>query len=146
MSQEKRVEGEQARKPEGRAERVPLGTQRLKLQAPTRLGFCRRWINDTPGRLQQARAGGYEHVKDEAETEHTGRAMHVSAIVGVTEGGHPLKAYLMEIPERLYEQDQAAKQVSLDKTDEAIKRGDLHGDVGADGRYSPQPGITIERR
>lgn len=140
---ETRAAGEQARAPQGRAERVPLGTPRLKMQAPHRAGFRRRWVNDTPGRIQNAINGGYEHVAD--EIEHRG-GQHKSAIVGVGDAGEPLKAYLMEIPEHLYEQDQAAKGAVLDQTDEAIKRGGFHGDVGTDGRYVPKDGIKIERR
>ena len=79
--------------------------------------FHYHWINDTPGRVAQAEANGYQFVlADEVGSE-------VVRLVGVQESGEPLKSYLMKIKMEWYMEDQAALQGKLDKVDSAIKSG-----------------------
>lgn len=118
--------------PDGR-ERVPFGSQRMKLQFPQRPGFVRHLFNDEPGRIQDALNAGYVHVKDETTGKPTTR------IVGVAREGGGLFGYLMEIPEEFYNADQALKMEPLDAFDAAIRSGKVDGKVpGHDGRYVPR--------
>lgn len=60
----------------------------------------------------------------------------MSQIVGTKEGGEPLRAYLMEIREDWYKEDQAAKTKRTDEIEAQIRRGkDEHGEIGKDGRF-----------
>lgn len=125
------VQDEQPR----RASRKPFGAMDQKLAYAQREGFHRHWFNDTPGRVARAIEAGYEHVKDMA-------GKTVSRVVGTAEGGGPLTAFLMEIPEEWYKQDMAAQQKDIDLKEEAIRRGKFESKEG-DGRYIPSQGISI---
>lgn len=86
-----------------RPARVPFGSQRQKLAYAAREGFHRHWFNDVGGRIQQALAAGYTHVKD-------GSGKNVSHIGGSNPHGGALTMFLMEIPEEWHQEDLAAKQ------------------------------------
>lgn len=131
-----------------RKTRVPLGVPRAKLQAPEIKGFRTRWINDYTGRIEQAIAGGYEHVyeKDlQGEAGNTDLGEKVSRIVGRNEDASPLRAFLMKIKEEWYQEDQRAKRKQLDETDAAIRRGKLN-EQPDDRRYIPREGITVSNK
>lgn len=132
ITQEKRGPG---RPPKG-AGRKPFGGVTQRLAYPQRPNYHRHWFNDVPGRIQRAEEAGYEHVLDN-------EGKKVSAIVGTAEGGGALHAYLMEIPQEWYDQDMAAQQAEIDKTEEAMKSGTFQGKEG-DGRYVPKQGISIK--
>lgn len=117
----RRGERAQDRQGRGRKRRTPMGAPQLKLDAPTRPGFNRRWFNDTPGRIDKALQHDWTHVMQ--ETKADGEPQPVKALVGRTPEGQPLHAYLMEIPEEYYAEDQAAKQEAVDAVDQAIRRG-----------------------
>lgn len=129
--------------------RVPLGVPRTKLAVPKRAGYERRWVNDDDkGRLQAAQEGGYTFVTDpNLKVGEDGGGdktdSRVSRIVGRAEGGKPLRAFLMEIPSELYQQDQASKQAALDEMDRAIRKGRLRSD-GEEHRYVPDDGRAIK--
>ena len=119
-----------------RPNRKPFGAMELTLAYPERPGFHRHWFNDVPARVSRALEAGYEHVKD-----NTGK--NVNKVVGTTEGGQPLSAFLMEIPEEWYKEDMAAQQREIDAKEAAMKRGELESQPG-DGRYVPAQGISIK--
>jgi hypothetical protein len=149
-TREEQVAKVEAREGSGRSKRIPLGVARSKLSVPQRQGYVRRWINDTEGRLINATDGGYEYAKDQSlqigspdiDNENRDLGTRISRVVDKSTGQ---KAYLMEIKEEFYKEDQAAKQADLDVTDNLIKNGKL--DDG-EGRYIPEKGrgISIERR
>ena len=131
--------------------RRPLGSRRAKLSIdgyqlpPDKVA---RWINDRPGRIQDALDGGYEFVDAPnavvGEEPLSGRdklSNRISRNVGPDEQGNPMKAYYMIIDKDLYEQDQREKQSYVDETDAAIKGGNIDG-KSSDGRYDA--GIKIE--
>ncbi len=118
--------------------RIPLGTSIARLSNDQRPGYYRRWINDVPGRLERARRAGYEHVKDP-------KGEPVSTPAGTQEQGGGLRAYLMEMPNELRNEDLAAKSATVDEIDNAINRGKFKEQQG-DNRYVPDSGISITRR
>ena len=119
-----------------RPARKPFGGLSLKLDYPNREGFHRHWFNDVPGRIARAQEAAYEHVKDAS-------GKPVSRIVGTAEGGGALTAFLMEIPEELYQLDMKAEQDVIDDKEEMIRRGALDKQEG-DNRYVPSQGISIK--
>lgn len=139
-----------SREDTGRSKRVPLGVARSKLSVPDRPGYKRRWVNDTEGRLAYAEQGGYEFVSDsklqigspDVDNENRDLGARVSRVVDKSTGQ---KAYLMEIKEEFYEEDQAAKRKAVKAKDDLIKHGKLDDD---EGRYVPDKGkgIHIETR
>lgn len=147
MAREARAE---SREETGRNSRVPLGVARAKLSVPTRKGFVRRWVNDTEGRLQMAEQGGYQFATDQSlqigdpdvDNQNRDLGARISRVVDKTTGQ---KAYLMEIKEEFYREDQRAKATKVAETDRLIKTGKL--DDG-EGRYIPDEGrgISIETR
>ncbi len=120
MARQAREEG---REETGRRKRIPLGVPQLKLSAPKRAGFHRHWLNDTGGRIQAAEQAGYSFVENEQASEEEGRARYLSRVVGVKEDGSPMTAYLMEIRQDWYDEDQAEKQNQITAKESEIRRG-----------------------
>jgi len=143
------------RKKADRTKRIPLGSPHRKLNVAgvdfNERGTVGRWINDSAGRLQQAQQGGYDFVQDptitigDAEDGNSDLGSSVSRVVGKNEDGTPLRAYLMEIPKEMYDEDQKAKQAELDKVDEAIQKGQHQNTLGPRG-YVPPGGIIYNPR
>lgn len=126
---------------EGRRRRKPLGTTEQKLARPHNKGFVRRWLNDTPGRVERAKEAGYRHVRTD-----DGEKSPEVAVVGVSEDGSPLHAYLMEIPEKYYKEDQLEKERPLAEFDKVLKRGNITGADPKDTEsyYVPDEGISVK--
>lgn len=118
-----------------RPERKPFGSMSLKLAYPVRPGFHRHLFNDIPGRVQRAQEAGYEHVKG-------GDGKPVCRIVGTAEGGGPLTAFLMEIPEEWYNADMKLEQEQIDAKEEVMRRGKFES---PDQGYVPSQGISIRQ-
>jgi len=134
-----------------RTARIPLGTPRRKLSFDNQdPNYVYRWINDAPGRLQNAEVGGYEYVTtDEAQSgigdedmrnEDTGMGEKISAVVDSRTGK---KAYLMKIKRQWYEEDQAEKQRPLNEFDDQLRRVSDQYSSGVDNRYVPKGGMKI---
>lgn len=125
----------------GRSKRVLLGGTSLKLDAPKRNGYVRRWFNDAEGRVETAEQAGYSFVHDgRAESE---QPVRVRRRVGTNADGTPLYAYLMEKPEEFYQEDQALKRQPLDEIDEAIFGGQVRGAQARDtGNFYSRVNIT----
>ena len=139
-----------AKKPRKR-ERVPFGGRRQRLKTEQRTGFVRRWFNDTEDRIQRALDAGYTFVKDDVSVgqgqigeENTDMNGSVSKIVSKG-GGEPVRAYLMEIPENFYLQDQAEKEKINRMVDDAIRAGTPSG-ANVEHGYIPRDGIKHEHR
>ena len=121
----------------------------LKLHAPKREGFVRRWVNDKGNRIAELEEIGYTLV-EERGIDTDGPGSRVNRLAGTHEGGAPLKTYLMEIPEEYYREDQQDKDEALKEFDREISEGrDPSGEI--DPRHSYRPGevrhsaISIER-
>lgn len=149
-SREETAQRNASREETGRSTRVPLGVARAKLSVPVRPGYVRRWVNDTEGRLLQAEQGGYQYATDQnlqigapdIDNENRDLGARISRVVDKSTGQ---KAYLMEIKEGFYKEDQAMKAAKVAEKDNLIKHGKL--DDG-DSRYIPDKGrgISIETR
>lgn len=126
-----------------REKRTPFGRRQSRLAYPKRPGYHRHWFADHAGRIEEATAAGYEHVRD-----HEGRI--VQKHQGKHKDGRAMVGYLMEIPEVLWKEDRLAQQKGDDLTEQAIRRGVPRG---ADGKvaeeagnfYVPSTGISVKR-
>ncbi len=126
-------------KSKGKVARVPFGGFRLKLQLSDEdmKGFKERkmvvhWFNDDPGRIERALGGGYNFVDPEHAMSLGQGALHrdgkdsesnnrVSIVVNRSD---PItRAYLMEIKEKFYKEDQRAKETVNAKVDEVLALG-----------------------
>lgn len=142
-----------------RKTRVPPGIPSKNLEYPTRPGYARRVVCDRHGRLEKFERGGWSFVtQDNLEELNTGTLKagtregtdsRVCQIVGSHKDGSPMKGYLMEIPEELYNEDQAEKMAHVDALEGGLRQGvdsDGSGRPGQDGRYIPSTGIKIEQK
>ena len=141
---------------EGKTARVPFGAQRLKLQLSDadekeflRKGYVLRWINDQDGRIERARSGGYEYVKPEEATSlgqgviHQGNTDIGSVVSKVVSKGEPIiRAYLMKIQKKYYDEDQKAKNRKLDELDQTLNAGRAGG-ANVENAYGK--GVTYTR-
>jgi hypothetical protein len=116
-------------------------------------GYHLHIFNDTPGRIEQALDVGYEFVSPEevggvginTVSRNTDLGDKVRFLVGKTENGEAMYAYLMKLRSEFYEEDQAALQSRIDKVDGAIRRGEITADGhSSDGRYIPREGISMK--
>ena len=135
---------------EGQRVRVPFGARRSKLQlsddeaaAFAEAGYVLRWINDRDGRIERAIAGGYQYVKPEEATSvgsteigqgNTDLGGKVSKVV--SRGEPVIRAYLMKIKKKYYDEDQAAKEAVNAKVDEALGQGKAGG-ANVENAYVP---------
>lgn len=122
--------------PRQRVKRKPFGSLDQQLAYPARENYHRHWFNDVGNRIARAGEAGYEHVKDKDNK-------NVSHVVGTADGGGPLRAFLMEIPEEWYQEDMRAQQDDIDDKESAIKRGELNKAEGSHS-YVPSQGISIK--
>jgi len=124
-----------------RPHRTPIAT-RDPLKFGKREGYRRRVVNDVKdgARVQMFLDAGWRFVEGATTSAdgEAGRASQMGSAVrrSVGEGTH---AYLMEIPEELYMQDQKKKWDKLD----ALEKGMINESADrVEGRYG---GITINR-
>ena len=131
-----------ARGKQNRRERVPFGVPRRKMTLDRNTeaelkaaGKVPRWINDEDhgSRLEQAQDGGYEFIQAKGseavgegkEVQERDRA--IKKLVGTHKDGKPKYAYLMAIDEKYHKEDQAKKEATNAKVDEAIRGGNPTG-------------------
>lgn len=117
-----------------RPKRVPLHEQRQqRLKAPERTGFKRHWFNDIHDRLQSAYLAGWEHVVNSNIQVGEGSSKdekNLGATVSRDVGG--IRAYLMEIPIELWQEDQMAKIAAR-----KLNRNNVTKIKKSEGQYSP---------
>jgi hypothetical protein len=107
-----------------RTERTPVGRAN-RLVATKRPGFVSRWVNDIEDRITIFLAAGYTFVTDPNADKSVNLAQDPSSLssrISRSVGGGT-QAYLMEIPEEYYKEDQLAKQKEVDEIDAQIKEG-----------------------
>ena len=135
------MQSEDVREGTGRKKRTPLSAVQQRLQVRNcPPGYVARWVNDTGGRIQLALQGDYQFVTDEgvlAERAGTAGAESDRRVSYIVDKSTGMRAYLMAIRQEFYDEDQKAKQAHLDKTDQALKKGQ-HAREADDGRYEPE--------
>lgn len=105
-----------------RRRRASVGDLAMKLSAPTRPGFVRRWMNDAKNRLAQAEELAYDFVTDTGiQSSDTGS--RISRLVGTGENGEPLRAYLMETPVEEYQRGIDEREENHRQIEQAIIAG-----------------------
>ena len=118
-------------------------------------GYHLHIFNDEPGRIQTAIDGGWEFVtpdevggvKDSVTSGNTDLGDKVRFLVGTSEKGDGLYAYLMKIKEEWWEEDQAEIQKRNDRVDDAIRGGvNVASGTSAEGFYSPKGGISYKTK
>ena len=114
-----------------RPERVPLHEQNKDVMTTDQKpGYIRRWVNDTPGRINKFLMAGWAVVEDETKVGDEGAKEQNQALgsgarkqVSVDrKTNQPIYGILMEIKESLYKKDQAAKQKIEDAKMEDLNR------------------------
>lgn len=127
-----------------RRRRASVGGHALKLNAPTRPGYTRRWFNDDGNRIADAHELAYEFVH-EAGVQTSSPGSRVSRLVGTKANGEPLHAFLMETPNELYAEGLAEKEAHNRQIDDAIIAGrDSTGQMSSTETYG-QGSIQTDR-
>lgn len=91
--------------------RKPLGEYSQKLALPKRPGYHRHWFNDTAGRIEEAEANGWAHVRGTDNKP-------ISRCVGTGRDKGALYAFAMEIPEVFWLEDMDARnRLAAEKMD-----------------------------
>lgn len=121
--------------PKDRPKRIPLHEQRRDiLTAPRKPGFVRRIINDVGNRVSNFLTAGYRIVEDKNIFLGEGVDNNQSLGSGARKGvGRGVTGVLVEIPEELYKEDQAAKQREIDEREKAMQRNLNSGQGGTYG-------------
>jgi hypothetical protein len=115
------------------------GTYALKLDAPQRPGWVRRWVNGDPMRIRHMEELGYSVVSEaagEGSKRTEGLGTRITRHAGRGEEGKPFQAVLMETPDDLYAEGTAEKESGRQAFEESIRRGARTEDT-PDGAYIP---------
>jgi hypothetical protein len=116
----------------GRQERIPIGRHN-PLKFDERPGFRRRVVNDvTDGeRMRMFEDAGWKavNVQTGGGDARAGADTQIGATVNRSVGGG-IRGILMEIPERYYNEDQAAKQREIDEHEKQMIRNRPPGLTG----------------
>jgi len=131
--------------PPKRRRRASVGGHAMKLDAPTRPGFVRRFFNDMGNRLATALELGYEFVEDTGiKTDDP--SSRINRLAGTQPNGAPLKTYLMETPDELYAEGEAEREAHNRQIDDAITAGvDSTGQLGPKSETYGQGSIERDR-
>lgn len=105
-----------------RRRRASIGMPALKLSAPSRPGFVRRWFNDDNNRIATAQELAYDFVTDKS-IQSSSSDSRISRLVGTKPNGEPLRAFLMETSDADYAEGQAEREAHNRMVDEAISAG-----------------------
>lgn len=113
-------------------------------------GYYCHWLNDYPNRVNEALANGYEFVTLDEVSQANGVGTYtadasnkVSRIVGTTDQGEPLLAYLMKIRKEWKAENDAFHQRRPDQIDQEIRSGTLGGAI--EKGYQPGGGSRYTR-
>lgn len=109
------------RRKDKRAEREGLGGYAgQKMLAHKRRGYHRHWFNDTGNKIEEMLDRGYDFVLDkDASINNDDLGTRKSLQVSIN--GPPVTAYLMEIPEKDYLEDQQRKEQVIQGTEQSIR-------------------------
>lgn len=129
-----------------RKRRAKVGGHALKLKAPKRNGYTRRFAIATPERIAELEELGYTIVSDPSIPSNGLGSGTVQRPAGIGESGVHLKHILMETPDELYAQGVAELEEHNSQIDRAIRAGrDITGRLSPDESYGGQGSIKVER-
>lgn len=121
-----------AKSPSGRVRRTPVGTRNVLTVSGKDPNYVYRIVNDTGDRVEQFKAAGYETVSA-TEVQIGDRRVNAAtpegSIAQCSVGGG-MKGVVMRIPKEWYDEDQAAKQNDVAKSEETTRSDALKGTYG----------------
>lgn len=112
--------------------RPDFSGRRLKLGAKPIPGFHQCWINDTGTNLEENVEQGYQFVTraDQGRPSIPGRGQdlgdHIRASAGTQDNGQPLYAYLMKIPDLLFEEGMRSIETRNKQVQDSLRRTFKH--------------------
>jgi hypothetical protein len=121
-----------AKPPSGRVRRTPVGQRNVLTVSGKDPSFEYRVVNDTGDRVQRFLDAGWELVSagDVAVGDKRINSPAPEGTKAQVAVGQGLKAYVMRIRKDWYEEDQAAKQAEVNRTEEATRLEALNGNYG----------------
>lgn len=122
-----------------RRRRASVGGLALKLDAPQREGYVRRWVNGDPLRIARMEELGYTRVSEaagEGKSRTDGLGTRITRHAGRDEDGKPFQAVLMETPVEFHHEGEAEKEAGRKSFEETIRRG-LKTEDTPEGAYIP---------
>lgn len=130
-----------------RRKRGSTGGLGLKLDAPQRAGYVRRWVNNDPRRIAAMQELGYDFVTDkpgEGAARSDDLGSRITRLAGKDENGAPVHSILMETPQEEYDVGIAEREDKLKPFEEAIRRGrDTTGRL--QDAYTPSERSSLQR-
>lgn len=131
--------------PSGRRARASTGGFSLKLDAPQRPGYVRRFVNGDPLRIARMEELGYTLVNDpagEGNSRTDALGTRIARHAGKDEEGRPFKTFLMETPVEEFEVGVVDKEDARKPFEEAIRQSkDTTGETP--NAYQPGKKSTI---
>ena len=109
-----------------RRRRSQAGGFKLKLDAPQREGYVRRWVDDSPARLMEMQELGYDFAHDKAgagSSRTEGQGSRISRMGGKRDDGSPHQLVLMETPDSEYAVGVKEKEDALKPFEDALRAG-----------------------
>lgn len=129
-----------------RRRRAKVGEAALKLKAPSRPGYTRRFAIAKPERIAELEELGYTVVSDPSIPTSGLGSGTVQRPAGTGADGAYYKHILMETPDELYAQGQAELEEHNSLIDKAIRAGrDITGRLTDSETYGGQGSIKVER-
>lgn len=130
-----------------RRKRGQVAGFRLKLDAPQREGYVRRWVENSPTRIAAMQDLGYDFVQDaagEGKARTDGVGTRISRHSGKNDDGSPQHLVLMETPAEEYAVGVREKEERLKPFEDALRAGaDTTGRL--QDAYAPKDGSSISR-
>lgn len=129
-----------------RRRRAKVGVHALKLKAPERPGYTRRFALATPERIAELEELGYTKVSDPSIPTSGLGSGTVQRPAGTGADGAHHRHILMETPDELFAQGQAELEEHNSLIDKAIRAGrDITGRLTDTETYGGQGSINVER-
>jgi hypothetical protein len=128
-----------------RRRRASTGGFKQKLDAPTRKGYVRRWVDNDPSRIMAMEELGYALVADKAgedENRTEGMGTRIARHGGKRDNGQAQQLVLMECRAEDYAMGEREKEDQLKPFEDAIRAGQSTTGPIQDG-YEPANRSTI---
>lgn len=107
--------------PKFRRQRASTGGMKLKLDAPKRPGFVRRFVKNDPSRIMAMHGLGYDFAEADTRTDDLGT--RITRYAGKGEHGNPEHLVLMETPASEYAIGVAEKEEQRQPFEQALRAG-----------------------